>query len=1308
MSKKCVVNRNDNGDITSVEVVNLSYTPNTDNIKFNINDENQSGIDVSEAIKLNNNNPLNLAPNGKPSILYNTYKEMGYSEEETIKLVSEVYSERFRNFFGDWLNNPENSSKVVDENGQPKIVWSGHVSSTITSNINGAQFQGYRIYGNEYNSFKQDGEKPQDYRFSNTALFVEDKKLALTYSTGIDAFNTSESFMQKYAPKDSFLEPVFLNIRKYEEVEEVSNKIIPRIDGSIEEGIDGFYGGNRAPYKDFKTWAILDENQVLNAKSPDYINNDVILLNNVVKVLSNKGLTSDVYLMTNDEIVEKLKQLGISENIARELVLKHGSPHKFDKFSTEKIGTGEGNQAFGWGLYFTDLESIAKNYSDNENLIERHLNSVYEFGVPDRFYQIPENKRKSKENLIKYINEQIKGFEGNIFQQKEWNKLKNSVESYNPYIYQVSLHKGKTPDQYTFIEWDNTVSEEVFKKINDLAISKNDVIIKMLSEGINTKNIEGSALYKNLSRQLGSDKAASLFLLEAGIDGIKYPAESISRGATSDTARGFNYVVFDDSAITIENVTSFSKSLIDNGLATVVGGFYRKDTRQIFINKESNDVLNTTIHEFSHPMIGWLIENRRDLFEAGIKLLKENKSDVKKYIDRVNKLYPDLKENSDAYWEEVMAELIANNGVEIINREKKSDIAKWLESIWNAFKNMVGITGYTAEDVSNMTVKEFAYAVNAEMFNEEKLDSLLRVGRRIGFDYDTNLTARERFDIPKLKRISAGSDRIVYELDDNKVIKIAKTARGLMQNIYEGSHDLVEEELLPDIYERGLNYVIVEKVPPIKARDLVPTYDVEGDQIGTEKAEKMFADFSKFSQIDFDSKSQKLIDTLYKYGMFYILNREVLFGDFSRKANWGIKNGKPIHLDGGTFAGTRLLSEYRGKSNLEDEDFKEVYNRSKSFKKIIGDRDRNTMFSLIDNNDLDYSGNIKSEVLAEIQAEREAIKSEAQANGTFMKAPNGNATNLNEAQWIDVRTKRFKDWFGDWQNDPENSSKVVDENGEPLVVYHGTTYSKFYSFKENNIGIFFTDSKQVATGYAADNTSRVMSVFLDIKNPLINSYSDYWEKIFLEPHKKIDIRFDVFEVLDGYEKIQVIKNDGEVNFWSLEELMEDINKNKDDYPSDIIESIDFYIEDAKKYGEEKYATIKNYFNEKGEYIYPEKIDHVVATTLRDSDKDGLIFKNISDNTYRTNIIADVFALQNPNQIKSATENVGTYSANNNDIRYSLESTANINVVENDYIESELFKDISSIPFITKEQSLGVYKSIYTEGLDYWKDSDVKC
>jgi hypothetical protein len=49
-------------------------------------------------------------------------------------------------------------------------------------------------------------------------------------------------------------------------------------------------------------------------------------------------------------------------------------------------------------------------------------------------------------------------------------------------------------------------------------------------------------------------------------------------------------------------------------------------------------------------------------------------------------------------------------------------------------------------------------------------------------------------------------------------------------------------------------------------------------------------------------------------------------------------------------------------------------------------------------------------------------------------APNGKPSNLTHEQWHLVRTPEFKSWFGDWENDPKNASKVVDENGEPLVV----------------------------------------------------------------------------------------------------------------------------------------------------------------------------------------------------------------------------------------------------------------------------------
>ena len=43
---------------------------------------------------------------------------------------------------------------------------------------------------------------------------------------------------------------------------------------------------------------------------------------------------------------------------------------------------------------------------------------------------------------------------------------------------------------------------------------------------------------------------------------------------------------------------------------------------------------------------------------------------------------------------------------------------------------------------------------------------------------------------------------------------------------------------------------------------------------------------------------------------------------------------------------------------------------------------------------------------------------------------------LNEAL---IKNNPFEKWFGDWENDPQNASKVVDKNGRPLIVYHGTT-----------------------------------------------------------------------------------------------------------------------------------------------------------------------------------------------------------------------------------------------------------------------------
>ena len=99
-------------------------------------------------------------------------------------------------------------------------------------------------------------------------------------------------------------------------------------------------------------------------------------------------------------------------------------------------------------------------------------------------------------------------------------------------------------------------------------------------------------------------------------------------------------------------------------------------------------------------------------------------------------------------------------------------------------------------------------------------------------------------------------------------------------------------------------------------------------------------------------------------------------------------------------------------------------------------------------------------------------------------APNGKPSNLNAVQHAQVRTPEFVKWFGNWLNDPENASKVVDENGEPLVVYHtrqkGNDFTKFRSGTEGLI--WFADSKEGSI-MAAMGEGDTIEVYLNARSP---------------------------------------------------------------------------------------------------------------------------------------------------------------------------------------------------------------------------------
>ena len=108
---------------------------------------------------------------------------------------------------------------------------------------------------------------------------------------------------------------------------------------------------------------------------------------------------------------------------------------------------------------------------------------------------------------------------------------------------------------------------------------------------------------------------------------------------------------------------------------------------------------------------------------------------------------------------------------------------------------------------------------------------------------------------------------------------------------------------------------------------------------------------------------------------------------------------------------------------------------------------------------------------------------------TTRLAPNGKRSNLTDVQYDAVRTPAFKKWFGDWQNDPKNASKVVDENGEPRVMYHGTNANNIEEFDRNKsertssrlkeFGTYFGSNKKLSDMYAEiskPNEAKVKSV----------------------------------------------------------------------------------------------------------------------------------------------------------------------------------------------------------------------------------------
>jgi len=235
-------------------------------------------------------------------------------------------------------------------------------------------------------------------------------------------------------------------------------------------------------------------------------------------------------------------------------IVWHGSPHKFDKFSTDKIGTGEGAQAYGHGLYFAESPEVADIYRKNLTQSDDYVDGqLLDSTIPKHFLARVLNDESgnvgaAKDSLTAFA---MPGGSKSVAESaKQALKLLESGE--RPVLQTIkpdgALYKTDIPDEAVarFLDWDKPLSQQ--SKEVQAGLSK-ALAKRPGMTGAELYNVFGGsgALRQDLNTNFGFGKQASETLKELGIPGIRY----LDGGSRSAGQGSSNFVVFDPEMIRI-------------------------------------------------------------------------------------------------------------------------------------------------------------------------------------------------------------------------------------------------------------------------------------------------------------------------------------------------------------------------------------------------------------------------------------------------------------------------------------------------------------------------------------------------------------------------------------------------------------------------------------------------------------------------------------------------------------------------------------------------------------------------------------
>lgn len=225
----------------------------------------------------------------------------------------------------------------------------------------------------------------------------------------------------------------------------------------------------------------------------------------------------------------------------------HGSPHDFDAFKLDKIGTGEGAQAYGHGLYFAESPTVAKTYQGKVSAMLESGTSTID-GRPIDW----DNPREAAAFELARHNgdrEAAAKFYEQTFKKSSVPDILRSGEKLPQVDLPGRLYTVDIPDSAIemMLDWDRPLSEQpegVRSAIERSGILKNEEIAKFLDADPTGQNILYALKKLKEETYFGPDygKHSSLMLAAAGIPGIKY-LDGGSRGSGNGTR---NFVVFDE------------------------------------------------------------------------------------------------------------------------------------------------------------------------------------------------------------------------------------------------------------------------------------------------------------------------------------------------------------------------------------------------------------------------------------------------------------------------------------------------------------------------------------------------------------------------------------------------------------------------------------------------------------------------------------------------------------------------------------------------------------------------------------------